>query len=114
VAAIGSQRRNGQASAELAGVLPALIVAVLIAAQLLVAGYALWSAGVAARAGARAAHVGRDAANAARQALPPRLARGARVSKEGGVLVRVTVPRLLPVLPRFNVRGHAALAGGSG
>jgi hypothetical protein len=98
----------------LAGVLPFVVVAVLIGAQLMVAGYALWSAGVAARAGARAAHIGADAASAARRALPPRLVRGSRISREGGVLVRVTVPRLLPILPKFKVRGHARLAGGSG
>jgi uncharacterized protein (UPF0333 family) len=105
---------RGQASAEFAGVLPALVVAVLIAAQLAVAGYALWSAGVAARAGARAAHVGRDAATAAKRSLPPLLSQGARVNDSQGVLVRVMVPRLIPVLPRFSVRGHAALGGASG
>ena len=70
---------TGSASIELVGALPFLLLAVLVAAQLALAGQALWSAGVAARAGARAAVVGRDAAGAARAALPPSMRHGARV-----------------------------------
>jgi hypothetical protein len=109
--AIGSRRDAGQASAELAGVLPAFIVAVLIAAQLALTGYALWSAGIAARAGARAAQIGDDAGAAAQRALPGRLGRGARVESGDGVAVRVRVPRLLPFLPAFSVRARADLGG---
>ena len=107
-----ARSRTGQASVELAGVLPALLVAILIAAQLALAGYALWSAGVAARAGARAAHIGENAAAAARRALPPTLGRNARVDSGGDVTVRVRVPRLLPVLPPFNVRARSSLGDG--
>ena len=67
-----------------------------MAAQLGLVGQALWSAGVAARAGARAALVGGDARAAARRALPPSLRSGARVEDAGTVSVRVAVPRLLP------------------
>ena len=50
--------------------LPALAVCLMIAAQTVVAGWVLWSAGNAARAGARAEKVGSDAEAAARRALP--------------------------------------------
>ena len=44
--AAGSYRReDGTASVELIGVVPFLLLAVLVAAQIGVAGYALWSAG---------------------------------------------------------------------
>ena len=101
--------QRGQASVELAGILPALVLAVLIAAQLGVAGYALWSAGNAARAGARAVHVGADPAVVALRALPTHLHEGARVSGGPAVSVRVRVPRLLPFLPPFTVRARTSL-----
>jgi hypothetical protein len=41
---------RGQASVELIAALPALALVTLLVAQLVLAGYALWSAGVAARA----------------------------------------------------------------
>jgi hypothetical protein len=110
---------RGSASAELIAVIPALVVAVLIAAQLVAVGYSLWSAGLAARAGARAAHVGADPAAAARRTLPPALRRGAAVreGEAGGgseVSVRVAVPRVLPALPPLEVRARTALAVGGG
>ena len=70
---------EGTASVELVAVVPFLLLALLVAAQIALAGQALWSAGVAARAGARAALVGGDAAAAARAALPPSMREGARV-----------------------------------
>lgn len=106
---------RGQASAELVAIVPALLIAVLIAAQIGVVGWALWSAGSAARAGARASHVGGDAEKAARSALPGRLRRGARVTDEGQVRVRVRIPSLLPGLPRVPLEARAGLdpeAGG--
>jgi hypothetical protein len=108
---------RGSASAELIAVIPALVIAVLIAAQLVAVGYSLWSAGLAARAGARAAHVGADAAAAARRALPPALRNGAAVREgeaDGGgeVSVRVAVPRVLPALPALEVGARTALAVG--
>jgi hypothetical protein len=107
-------REEGTASVELIAVVPFLLLAVLVAAQLTLAGQALWSAGVAARAGARAALVGGDAAAAARRALPPPLRPGARVREEGAVSVRVAIPRLLPALPRVMVGAEAGLGEGGG
>ena len=87
---------RGQASAELVAVIPALLLAVLVAAQIGVVGWALWSAGAAARAGARAA-------------LPTHLRRGSRVTDDGDVGVRVRVPALVPGLPRIPLEASAAL-----
>jgi hypothetical protein len=100
---------RGQASAELVAVIPALLLAVLVAAQIGVVGWALWSAGSAARAGARAAHVDGDAEAAARSALPVQLRRGARVREDDDVGVRVRIPTLVPGLPRIPLEARAAL-----
>ncbi len=91
---------------------PFLLLAVLVAAQIGLAGQALWSAGVAARAGARAALVGGDATAAARRALPPSLRSGAEVGDSGAVSVRVAIPRLLPGMPRLMVGAKTALGDG--
>jgi len=107
-----ASRRSGEAgsaSIELVGVLPFLLLAILVAAQLALAGQALWSAGIAARAGARAALVGGDAAGAARRALPESMRSGARVGDEGRVSVEVPVPRLLPAMPPLSVAAGARL-----
>ena len=108
----GWSAERGQASAELVAVIPALLLAVLVAAQLGLVGWALWSAGSAARAGARAAHVGGDAEAAARSALPTFLRQGARVSDEDEVEVRVRVPTLVPGAPRIPLEASAALGAG--
>jgi hypothetical protein len=93
---------------------PFLLLAVLVAAQLGLAGQALWAAGVAARAGARAALVGGDARVAARRALPPSMRTGAEVSKGKAVSVRVAIPRLLPGMPRLTVGAKSGLAESDG
>jgi TadE-like protein len=100
--------QRGQASVELVAILPALIVCVLIAAQGLSAGWALWSAANAARAGARAEQVGDDGVRAARRALPAPLRREAKVEGGEGVRVGVGAPALLPGAPpaRFEVRAR--------
>ena len=108
------RRADGTASVELIGILPALLLAILVTAQLAAAGYALWSAALSARAGARAAVVGGDSAAAARQALPAPLRRGSRVGGEGLVSVEVGVPRLLPLLPRLEVGASTRLPPGAG
>jgi pilus assembly protein CpaE len=113
-AASSSRREDGTASVELIGVVPFLLLAVLVAAQIAVAGVALWSAGVAARAGARAALVGGDAAAAAKRALPAALRTGVTVDEDAAVSVHVPVPRLLPVVPSFTVDASAALEPGDG
>jgi hypothetical protein len=103
---------SGQASAELIAVLPALVVVVLLVAQFAVAGYALWSAGVAAHAGARAAYVGGSGARAARRSLPVPLRRSARVREGDGLAVRVRAPSLVPGLPGVPVTARAGLGAG--
>jgi hypothetical protein len=105
-------REEGTASVELIAAVPFLLLAVLVAAQLALAGQALWSAGIAARAGARAALVGGDAAVAARRALPPSLRLGAQVRDADRVTVRVAIPRLLPALPRLMVGSESGLGDG--
>jgi hypothetical protein len=110
----GKQREEGTASVELIATIPFLLLAVLVAAQIALAGQSLWSAAVASRAGARAAIVGRDAKAAARTALPPLLREGAQVSAAGAVSVRVAVPRLLPALPELTVAAESALEAGDG
>src|SRR3954451_13106096 len=102
----------GQASLELIAAIPALLFVVLLAAQLAFAGYALWSAGAAAHAGARAAYVGGGARRAALASLPGALRTDASVSARDGLAVRVRVPSLLPGLPRMPLTARARLGVG--
>jgi hypothetical protein len=111
-ASSAGHREEGTASVELIAVVPFLLLAVLVAAQLALAGQALWAAGVAARAGARDALVGGDATAAARSALPPTLRPGSRVEGSGTVSVQVPIPRLLPGLPRLTVGATSGLGDG--
>lgn len=90
---------------------PFLLLAVLVAAQIGLAGQALWSAAIAARAGARAAVVGGDAEMAARRALPEGMRNGAEVSDGDAVSVRVVVPRLVPAMPQLTVAATSHLGG---
>lgn len=109
---------RGQAAVELVAVLPLLLAVVLAVAQLALAGYGLWSAADAARAGARAAHVGGDAERAVVSALPGWLEDGARIETSGPVRVSLAAPALVPGLPEIRVRAAAGLdpeaAGGDG
>jgi hypothetical protein len=109
-----ARREEGTASVELIAVVPFVLLAVLVAAQIALAGQALWSAGIAARAGARAAIVGGDAAAVARRALPPSLREGAVVSEEDGISVRVPISAVLPALPRLTVEAETRLGAGDG
>jgi hypothetical protein len=106
----------GQASVELVAVVPILVGLALLVGQLAVAGWALWSAGNAARAGARAAYVGGSAGKAARSALPGPLRDGARVEAGDGVEVTVRAPALVPGIPRIPVSARTRLdpLGGAG
>lgn len=113
-AASSVRREGGTASVELIAVVPFLLLAALVAAQLAVAGYALWSAGIAARAGARADLVGGNGRAAARRALPAILRDGAGLSGDDGIAVRVVVPRILPGLPRLTVGSETRLDGDRG
>ncbi len=107
-------REDGTASIEMVAVVPFLLLAVLVAAQIGLAGEALWSAGVAARAGARAALVEGDVEAAARRALPSAMQGGAEVRADDAVSVRVGIPRLLPGLPRLTVGAKASLGASDG
>jgi hypothetical protein len=80
-------------------VLPLLLLAGLVAWQLLLAGHSLWLCAAAARAAARADTVSRSAESAARSALPEPLERDLSVERlrEGGVRVSVRVPAVLQV-----------------
>lgn len=113
-AASSFRREGGTASVEMVTAVPFLLLATLVAAQIGLAGAALWSAGVAARAGARAALVGEDAEAAARQALPASMRSSADVSDADAVSVRVAIPRLLPVLPTVMVGAKATLGADDG
>lgn len=104
---------EGTASVELVAAIPFLLLALAVAAQIALAGQALWSASVAARAGARAALVGGDPKVAARRALPTAMRHGAVVEEEdegeGGIEVKVPVPALLPQLPVVKVTARSGL-----
>ena len=103
---------EGSASLELVGVLPFLLVAVLVAAQLAIAGASLWSASVAARAGRglRWSAGGGTVARAGAAACPE--GGGAGRLGRGGVEVEVPVPHLLPGLPSFGVTAKTRLGPG--
>ena len=98
-------RERGQASVELVAALPALLLAALLALQLLAAGYALTLADGAAEAGALALASGGPATSAARDALPGWAKDDVDVSVRGG---RVTV-RLRPPSPFRGVADRLAI-----
>jgi hypothetical protein len=101
----------GQASVELLGTLPVLIVLGLAAFQLLAVGYASVLAGNAAEAGALALAGGADARTAVRQALPGWSRARASVEVGGGrVSVRLRPPSVLAALEeRLEVTARAAV-----
>jgi hypothetical protein len=105
-------REEGTASVELIAVVPFLLLAVFVAAQVGAVGESLWSAEIAARAGARAALVGGDPNATARRALPTVLRGEARVTDAGDVGVRVGVPRILPLTPPLTVEAESRLDDG--
>lgn len=110
----GSLAQGGQAAAELVAIVPLILFAALALAQAVVAGWALASAGEAARVGARTAHVGGDAKAAVRHALPS-LLQPAEVAADGAeVRVEVRAPALLPGVPGIPVFAAAALDPGAG
>jgi hypothetical protein len=90
-------RERGQASVELLGTLPAVLLVAALAWELALAGHTAWLCANAARAGARAELVGLDATAAARHALPRSLRRGMTVELRpgGAVRVRLSVPVLV-------------------
>ncbi|MEA2483341.1 MAG: hypothetical protein QOC55_1288 [Thermoleophilaceae bacterium] len=93
---------------------PFVLVAALVAWQLVLVGHVAWDAAGAARSGARAAVVGGDAARAARSALPMSLRRGTLVTARAGGGVRVSVPIPLVVYSwRTPLRVSATASLGS-
>jgi hypothetical protein len=103
---------EGQATVELVALLPLLAVLGGLLWQAVVAGQALWLAGSAARAAARAAAIGGDAEAAARGVLPPRLEHGLRVRAapdDGpGVRVAIQIPSVVASGSLATVESRAA------
>ncbi len=102
---------RGSVSLELIGALPVVLATTLIAAQIGIAGYALWSAGTAARAGARAVVTGKEPRGAAENSLPPVLRGGLEVKGRDPVRVGVRIPKLLPLIPDTHVYASSSLGG---
>lgn len=94
-----SRAEQGQATIELAALLPLMAVLAALLWQAVVAGQAVWLAGSAARAAARASAIGSDASAAARRVLPDRLERGlvVRPATAGGdgVQVAIAIPAIV-------------------
>ncbi|MFL5832795.1 MAG: hypothetical protein ACJ76B_02290 [Solirubrobacterales bacterium] len=101
---------EGQATVELIAALPALLLAALVALQLLAAGYAITLADGAAEAGALALASGGSAAEAAQAALPGWAEDDVSVAVEGGeVTVRLRPPSpFRAVAERLQVSSSAA------
>lgn len=111
-AARAAVRERGQASVELLGALPALVVLGLALLQLLAVGFAAALAAHAAHAGALALAGGADAQGSARNALPGWSRARARVEvRDGRVTVRLRPPSpLAAVARRLQVSSSAAVA----
>jgi hypothetical protein len=107
----GSSGERGQASVELLGAVPAVIVVGLVVMQLLAVGYASVLAGNAAEAGALALAAGRDARGGVREALPGWSRARTRVSvRDGRVRVRLRPPApLRSVSRKLEVKAEAAV-----
>ena len=84
-------RERGQATVELLGVLPAVLVLGLAAWQLILVGHSAWMSAHAARAAARADLVGEDPQAAARSIL-----QGADVDADDVARVTAAVPIVHP------------------
>jgi hypothetical protein len=101
---------RGQATVELVALLPVLALVGMLLWQAVVAGQAMWLAGAAARAAARAVAVGAEPLPAARRTLPPSLEHGlaVHVPASGGVRVAVRVPSVLGGGHLTTIRAGAA------
>jgi hypothetical protein len=106
-----SPRESGQASVELLGALPALLLLGLVAFQLLAVGYSASLAGTAAEAGALALAGGGDAVAGARGSVPAWTRAGMRVHVGGGsVHVAMRPPSPLHAVARaLEVKASAAV-----
>jgi hypothetical protein len=94
-------------------VLPALALLAAFAIQLAIVGWGLWTSATAARAGARAEHVGGDPVAAARSAVPGVLREGLRVSRDPAE-VSLRVPSLIPGVEGIPVSARSSLGPGGG
>jgi hypothetical protein len=112
----GADPEAGQASVELLGTLPAVLLVAALVWQLALAGQAAWLCANAARAAARAEAVGRSPRDAARSALPRSLERGMRLDQPAGaVRVRLHIPLLLRTWHSpLTVAATAHLSSGAG
>lgn len=103
---------HGQATVELVALLPLVGVVGALLWQAVVAGQAIWFAGSAARAAARATAVGADARAAVRRVLPEHLERGlvVRRAKDGeGVRVAIPIPAVVGTWRLGSVSARARL-----
>lgn len=101
-----SDRRGerGQASVELIGMLPFLVLAALLVWQLLLVGYAATSAENAARAASRVDVRGGDGRKAAERVIGAPLRTGIRTQLHAGrAVVRVRVPLIAPGITHEDV-----------
>jgi hypothetical protein len=106
---------RGQASVELVASVPFVLLAALVAWQLVLVGHVAWLTASAARSGARAALVGRDAGAAVRAALPEPLRGGARVRVGAGPAKRVEVAVPIPlVVYRWRTALRVSVSAGFG
>jgi hypothetical protein len=87
------KKEDGQVSVELVALIPLVVALAAMLWQAALAGQAVWLAGSAARAAARAEAVDGDAGAAARGVLPDGLERGMRIrtGDDGAVEVRLAV-----------------------
>lgn len=88
--------------------LPVIALLALLAVQLAIVGYGLWTGANAARAGARAQHVGGDALAAARSAVPTVFREGFEASGRP-FEVTLSVPSLIPGIEGIPVSAASAL-----
>ncbi len=102
--------QRGQATVELVAAIPALLLAALLALQMLAAGYALTLADGAAEAGALALSGGGSATQAARESLPGWAADDVSVAVDGDVVsVRLRPPSpFAAVAEKLEVSSSAA------
>lgn len=105
------RRSEGQASVELLGAVPAVLVVGLVIFQMLAVGYSAVLAGTAAEAGALALGAGADPVSGVREALPGWSRARAKVTVSGGtVRVRLRPPSLLgAVEDRLQVSARASV-----
>jgi hypothetical protein len=102
--------QRGQATVELVALLPLMAALAAILWQAVVAGQAVWFAGSAARAAARATAVGGDPRLAVRHVLPARLEHGLEIGRlqgSDGVRVGIAIPAVIGGLRLGTVSANA-------